>query len=427
MTSTIALPHNRIIHRTVLDNGITVLVTENPSADIIAARLFFKAGSRWESIEQAGLSHLVAAVMTKGTENHSSLEIAERVESIGASLSTDAASDYFLLSIKTVSADFPEMLKLAGELLRSATFPESEVELERRLALQAIRSQQEQPFTVALDRLRHAMYGDHPYALSGLGSAETVANLKREDLQHYYQTHFRPDNLTISIAGRITPEEAVSQVEEILGSWRAPLVPLPNLNLPIVASNPTRNAVPQDTQQSIVILGYLAPSVTPETMEDYAALKLLNTYLGNGLSSRLFVELREKRGLAYEVSAFYPTRLDTSYFVTYMGTAPTNTAIALSGLKTEVDRLCDAPLSAEEIQVAKNKLLGQYALGKQTNSQLAQIFGWYETLGLGVEFDSQFQDAIAKVSAEAAQEIACRYFGEPYISLLGPADAIESL
>ncbi|WP_287456821.1 pitrilysin family protein [Leptolyngbya sp. UWPOB_LEPTO1] len=427
MTSTIALPHNRIIHRTVLDNGITVLVTENPSADIIAARLFFKAGSRWESIEQAGLSHLVAAVMTKGTEKHSSLEIAERVESIGASLSTDAASDYFLLSIKTVSADFPEMLKLAGELLRSATFPESEVELERRLALQAIRSQQEQPFTVALDRLRHAMYGDHPYALSGLGSAETVANLKREDLQHYYQTHFRPDNLTISIAGRITPEEAVSQVEEILGSWRAPLVPLPNLNLPIVASNPTRSAVPQDTQQSIVILGYLAPSVTPETMEDYAALKLLNTYLGNGLSSRLFVELREKRGLAYEVSAFYPTRLDTSYFVTYMGTAPTNTAIALSGLKTEVDRLCDAPLSAEEIQVAKNKLLGQYALGKQTNSQLAQIFGWYETLGLGVEFDSQFQDAIAKVSAEAAQEIACRYFGEPYISLLGPADAIESL
>lgn len=427
MTSTIALPHNRIIHRTVLDNGITVLVTENPSADIIAARLFFKAGSRWESIEQAGLSHLVAAVMTKGTENHSSLEIAERVESIGASLSTDAASDYFLLSIKTVSADFPEMLKLAGELLRSATFPESEVELERRLALQAIRSQQEQPFTVALDRLRHAMYGDHPYALSGLGSAETVANLKREDLQHYYQTHFRPDNLTISIAGRITPEEAVSQVEEILGSWRAPLVPLPNLNLPSVASNPTRSAVPQDTQQSIVILGYLAPSVTPETMEDYAALKLLNTYLGNGLSSRLFVELREKRGLAYEVSAFYPTRLDTSYFVTYMGTAPTNTAIALSGLKTEVDRLCDAPLSAEEIQVAKNKLLGQYALGKQTNSQLAQIFGWYETLGLGVEFDSQFQDAIAKVSAEAAQEIACRYFGEPYISLLGPADAISSL
>lgn len=427
MTSTIATPQNRTIHRTVLSNGITVLVTENPSADIIAARLFFKAGTRWEPHHKAGLSHLVAAVMTKGTEHHSSLEIAERVESIGASLSTDAASDYFLLSLKTVSADFPEMLTLAGELLRSATFPESEVELERRLTLQAIRSQQEQPFTVALDRLRHTMYGDHPYALSGLGSTETVEQLTREDLQTYYKTHFRPDNLTISIAGRITADQAVSQVEKILGDWTIPQIAIAPLTLPSITSNPVRHTVPQETQQSIVILGYHAPSIQADLMEDYAALKLLNTYLGNGLSSRLFVELREKRGLAYEVSAFYPTRLDTSYFVTYMGTAPTNTAIAMTGLKTEVDRLCTAPLSEEEIQVAKNKLLGQYALGKQTNSQLAQIFGWYETLGLGVEFDPQFQSAIASVSAKGAQETACRYFGEPYISLLGPADAIENL
>ncbi|MER3433143.1 MAG: peptidase M16 [Leptolyngbya sp. ERB_1_1] len=427
MTSTIALTQNRTIHHTVLSNGITVLVTENPSADIIAARLFFKAGSRWEPHDKAGLSHLVAAVMTKGTENHSSLEIAERVESIGASLSTDAASDYFLLSLKTVSADFPEMLNLAGELLRSATFPESEVELERRLALQAIRSQQEQPFTVALDRLRHAIYGDHPYALSGLGTTETVENLTRQDLQTYYKTYFRADNLTISIAGRITPDQAVAQVENILGDWKAPLTPFADLDLPIVTPNPTWSTVPQDTQQSIVILGYLAPSVQADTMKDYAALKLLNTYLGNGLSSRLFVELREKRGLAYEVSAFYPTRLDTSYFVTYMGTAPGNTETAFSGLKTEVDRLCAAPLSDEEIQTAKSKLLGQYALGKQTNSQLAQIFGWYETLGLGVEFDTQFQEAISRITANAAQETACHYFGDPYVSLLGPAEAIENL
>jgi predicted Zn-dependent peptidase len=425
VTSTIALPHNRTIHHTVLTNGITVLVTENPSADIIAARLFFKAGNRWETNDKAGLSHLVASVMTKGTENHSSLEIAERVESIGASLNTDAASDYFLLSIKTVSADFAEMLILAGELLRSATFPESEVELERKLTLQAIRSQQEQPFTVAFDRLRQIMYGDHPYALSGLGTEETVSQLTREDLQTYYKTHFRPDNLTISIAGRITPEQAIAQVEEILGDWQAPSIPLVNLNLPIVDSKPTQSTVPQDTQQSIVILGYLAPSIQTETMPDYAALKLLNTYLGNGLSSRLFVELREKRGLAYEVSAFYPTRLGTSYFVTYMGTAPGNTAIALSGLKTEVDRLCNAPLSDQELQTAKNKLLGQYALGKQTNSQLAQIFGWYETLGLGVEFDTRFQESILNITAEAAQETACRYFGDPYISVLGPAEYLN--
>ena len=427
MTSTIALPQNRTIHHTVLSNGITVLVTENPSADIVAARLFFKAGSRWETHSQAGLSHLVAAVITKGTQTHSSLEIAERVESIGASLSTDAASDYFLLGLKTVSADFAKMLILAAELLRSATFPDSEVELERKLTLQAIRSQQEQPFTVAFDHLRQKMYGAHPYARSGLGTEETVANLTREDLQTYYTTHFRPDNLTISIAGRITSAQAIAQVEEALGDWKAPSQPLAGLKLPIITSTPGQSVISQETQQSIVILGYLAPSVQTETMEEYAALKLLNTYLGNGLSSRLFVELREKRGLAYEVSAFYPTRLSTSYFVTYMGTAPGNTSIALSGLKTEVDRLCATLLSDEEIQTAKNKLLGQYALGKQTNSQLAQIFGWYETLGLGVEFDTQFQASIANVTAADAQSAACHYFSTPYISVLGPTEALKNL
>ena len=426
MTSTIALPQNRTIHRTVLSNGITVLVIENPSADIIAARLFLKAGTRWESREKAGVSHLIAAVLTKGTDRFSSLDIAEQVESIGASLGTDSASDYFLVSLKTVSSDFADMLSLAAELMRSPTFPEAEVELERRLTLQAIRSQQEQPFTVAFDQLRQAMYGQHPYALSGLGTEETVAQLTRQDLQDYYHTHFRPDHLTISIAGRMTPNEAVALVEETFGDWEAPSQPRPLLQLPKITPTPQRVITPQETQQSIVMLGYLAPALQAEdAMTDYAALKLLNTYLGNGLSSRLFVELREKRGLAYEVSAFYPTRLDTSHFVTYMGTSPANTTIALDGLKTEVDRLRTTSLSSDELQTAKNKLLGQYALGKQTNSQLAQIFGWYETLGLGVGFDTRFQEEVAAVTAEAAQEAATRCFETAYISLLGPAEAVE--
>jgi predicted Zn-dependent peptidase len=181
---------------------------------------------------------------------------------------------------------------------------------------------------------------------------------------------------------------------------------------------------PQQTQQSIVMLGYLAPSVQKA---DYTALKLLSTYLGNGLSSRLFVELREKRGLAYEVSAFYPTRQDVAPFVVYMGTAPENTAIALEGLRTEVELLCTTQLSEDSLQAAKNKLLGQYALGKQSNAQIAQIFGWYETIGLGIAFDIQFQEVVAGVTAAELQQAACQYFLEPYVSLVGPESAINAL
>lgn len=415
---------NQTIHRTVLDNGIVVLVAENPAADIIAARIFVRAGSSWEPREQAGLAHLLSTVLTKGTQDLSSLEIAERVESVGASLNADAATDYFLLSLKTVSADFAEILALAGQLLRSPTFPEFEVELERRLTLQNIRSQQEQPFTIAFDQLRQIMYANHPYAMSALGTEATVANLNRADLQQYHQTYFRPDNVVISLAGRVTPQDAVAIVEQVFGEWQAPSTPLPTLKLPSLTSAPNQKLTPQQTQQSIVMLGYLAPSVQ---QADYTALKLLSTYLGNGLSSRLFVELREKRGLAYEVSAFYPTRTEPATFVVYMGTAPENTAIAVEGLRTEVEQLCATPLSEADLQIAKNKLLGQYALGKQTNGQIAQVYGWYETLGLGIEFDTKFQQDVASVTAANAQQAAERYLSSPYVSLVGPEEAINSL
>lgn len=410
--------------RTVLNNGITILVAENPVADIIATRIFIRSGSSWEAPQQAGLAHLLSNVITKGTQKLSSFEIGDRVESLGASLSTDAAGDYFVLSLKTVTADMPPMLELAGQILRFPTFPEMEVELERRLTLQGIRSQQEQPFTIAFDKLRQAMYQNHPYAMSALGTQETVTNLRKEDLQEFHQTHFRPDNIVISLAGRVTTQSAIAMVEEVFGDWQKPATPLPTLNFPALTSAPYPTMTPKQTQQSIVMLGYLAPAVREA---DYTALKLLSTYLGNGLSSRLFVELREKRGLAYDVSAFYPTRQDVAQFVVYMGTAPENTAIARAGLQTEVDLLCSAELSESALQTAKNKLLGQYALGKQTNAQIAQVYGWYESIGLGIEFDTQFQQQVADVTTEDTLRAANRYFTSPYISIVGPETALNDL
>lgn len=415
---------NRTIHRAVLDNGLTILAVENPAADIVAARIFIKAGGRYELPQQAGVSHLLTAVLPKGTDRLSAQAIAEQVESVGASLGADAAADYCLLSLKSVSSDFAELLDLAAHLLRSPAFPVHEVELEQRLTLQGLRSMQEQPFSVAHQQLRQVMYQDHPYAMASLGTEETVANLTRDDLHRYHHTYFRPDNMVISIVGRIVPDQAIALVDAMFGDWQNPSAELTPLHLGTIAPQPQAVSTVQDTQQAIVMLGHLAASVRDQ---DYMALKLLNTYLGNGLSSRLFVELREKRGLAYEVSAFYPTRLDQSQFVVYMGTSPENAAIARDGLWQEVDRLATTPLESDELQAAKNKLLGQYALGKQTNAQIAQIFGWYETLGLGIEFDLSFQEAIAAVTIETVQAAARRYFGEPYISLVGPELAIEQL
>ncbi|MEL6928935.1 MAG: pitrilysin family protein, partial [Cyanobacteria bacterium J06600_6] len=323
---TIAIPN---LHRSVLANGITLIVVENQAADIVSGRLFFKgAGTMIEQPNQAGLAHLVSAVITKGTASLSALEIAEKIESIGAGLGTDASTDYFSLSLKTVSRDFPPMLKLLGEIVRSPVFAESEVELERKLTLQGIRSQKEQPFNVAFNQLRQQMYPQHPYGISVLGTEASVNSLTRQDLQQYHQTYFRPDNLVISLSGRITQAQATKLITETFGDWDNPEQPLTKAPLASPTLNPSQQEIIQDTQQSIVMLGYLGTKVN---LQEYPVLKLISTYLGNGLSSRLFVELREKRGLAYDVSAFFPTRLDTAPFITYMGTAPANTEIAISG------------------------------------------------------------------------------------------------
>ncbi|WP_313898274.1 pitrilysin family protein [Nodosilinea sp. LEGE 07298] len=409
------------LHRTVLANGLTVLVLENPVADIVSARLFIRAGSTFEAPHQAGLVSFLMGLLTKGTDTLSSMAIAETVESVGASLGTDAAADYSVISLKTVSADFANIFALAATVLRQPSFPLDEIDLERKLTLQQIRSMQEQPFTVAFNQLRRDMYGEHPYALPGIGTEATVGAITQQDLVDFHRQHMRPDNVVVTIVGRIAPEAALAQVEQTLGNWSAPATPPPALTLPTVTMTSTCSVVMQETNQAIVMVGYPAAAVKHPA---YPALKLLNTYLGNGLSSRLFVELREKRGLAYDVSAFYPTRLELSQFVAYIGTAPENAATALDGLRFEVERLQTTVLSDEELQSAKNKLLGQYALGKQTNAQIAQLLGWYEILGLRVEYDQQFQDMVAAVTVLDAEAVAQEFFHTPCISLLGPEEFI---
>jgi zinc protease len=408
---------NHPVHRSQLANGITVLTIANPTADIVSGRFFVPAGSRWELPAQSGLAQLLTSVLMKGTERLSALEIADRVESVGAGLGADTTTDYIKLSLKTVKSDLVDIFKLAGEILRTPSFKPAQIELERKLILQAIKSQTEQPFNNAYRQLRTALYGEHPYARSTLGTATTMEQITRQDLVDYHQTHIRPDRLIISLAGRITPDEAIDLVTEVFGDWQVPEIAPPIIAQQRVDTIPQYQVEQQSTQQAIVMLGYLAPAIHDP---DCIALKLIDSYLSNGMSSRLFVELREKRGLAYDVSAFYPTRLDTSHFAVYMGTAATNTKIAVSGLRAEVDRLCLEPLSTAELQTTKDKLLGQYALGKQTNGQLAQTYGWYELLGLSVDFDQQFSAAIGQLTSPQLQTVADRYLSEPYVSIVSP-------
>ncbi|MEM1369434.1 MAG: pitrilysin family protein, partial [Cyanobacteria bacterium P01_H01_bin.15] len=279
------MPATIPVERLQLSNGITVLLVQNDTADIVAGRLLLRhAGSRWESAAEGGLFHLLSTVLTKGTEIRDAFQIAEAIESVGAALSADATSDYFGLAFKCVTPDFPDLIKLAAELLRSPTFPTNEIEREKYVTLQNIRSQQEQPFNVAFQQLRDGLYGDHPYARSVLGTEETVRGLGQSQLMICHQQFFRPDNLVISLSGRLQRETVLDLLEAVFADWRSPAESMPTLQLPTPIARPDTFSLEQDSQQATVMLGYLAPS---SHSPHYPVLKLVSSYLGSGLSSRL--------------------------------------------------------------------------------------------------------------------------------------------
>lgn len=400
-------------------------MAHSPAVNIAVARLFLPCGSQRDPVGKWGLAHLMGEVLTKGTQSLSSDQIATQVESLGAALGTDVTADYFEISLKCIAADLEPMLRLMAEVLLDPSFPDREVARERDLTLQAIQSQQERPFAVAFDQLRRRLFPAHAYALSPLGTAESVQALTRQDLAAFHAAYLDPSQAVLAVIGPQSPEYWQTQIETVLGAWPPPPrkpaeVTLPQIEL---GSSGWLKTV-QDTQQSLVMMGYRGCGASHP---DYPALKLLSTYLGNGLSSRLFVELREKRGLAYEVSAFFATRRDPAPFAAYMGTAWFNTATALAGLQAELKRLLDQPLSPEEVAKTQRKVLGQYALSKQTHAQIAQMLGWYEILGLGAEFDQTYPLLIKSVTPEQLYGAAQRYLSDPVVSLVGPAQALDPL
>ena len=410
--------------RLVLSNGIVLLVTHNPTSDIIAARLFLQAGMLRENSSNWGLSHLVASVITKGTEQYNAQELAQVVESVGASLGTDSSSDYFLVSLKTVSEDFERIFELAAEILRSPTFPEKELNTERNVTLQGIKSRKEQSLANALRPLRQELHGEHPYAQTSYGVLETVEQIQSQDLHQFHRDYFRPDELVISIAGNITLEEAERFAQKYLGDWNNTTEAQPR----VVVKKPPKvtglKFLPQvrDSQQTTVAFGYPAASVHHP---DYLGLKFLINYLCNGMSSRLFTELREKQGLAYEVSGFYPTRQDSTHLVTYLGTTPNKAEHACNEMQRELTRLAEGAMTADELAIAKRKWAGQYALGKQTNAQLAQIFGWYEILGLSENHDQVFLEEMKAYPLERVHEVAQNSLDHAICSIVGPEDSIQ--
>jgi len=404
------------VTRERLDNGLTVLVRENPVAPVVAVSLLVRMGTRWETPATAGLSNFVHAVMVKGTAKRGGGELAEAVAALGGKISATGEADYAEIRASALARFWRELFGLVAELALEPKLAAGEVGPERDWLLSRVQKRRDNAPARAFDEFFAALYGPHPYALPTLGTAASLARLDHAAVVAHYRAFYRPARMTLAVSGQVAAAAVLAEVRRLFGGLpRGADTPDPPLPPP---ANPGRRVVvEQPAQQAQILVGGVAPAMG---QPDHAAVKVLSTVLGGGMAGRLFAELRDKRGLAYAATAYYDPVREPGALVLYLGTAPENAARAEEALRREVERIRTEPVGAEELRRAKGYLLGRYTMDRRTNERQAWYLAFYDVQGVGQEFPERYRRAVEAVTAADVQRVARQVLGAPTTLVLRP-------
>ncbi len=404
--------------KTVFPNGLTLIHQQTKNNEVIAMDLFIKGGSVNEDNAQAGLANFVQSMLYKGTNTRSAAEISVAIESLGASITGSCEQDYALVSAVVFKKYFPELSELFFESLLQPSFPVTEIEKTRANLLASIKTRADGIFNVSIDLLNEQMYGEHPYHKPAIGYQKSVASLSRKQLMDFYYRYFRPENMTLVVVGNISKSDILGTLKQYFPNLNRTMPVKPDISAaPGIPDRFQTQEISRETkfEQGYLMLGYLVPSVSSE---DYAVLKIISSLLGGGMNSRLFLNLREKEGLAYELDSFYPSRVYNSEFIVYLGLQDANIPKAYALIRQELNKLRKEPVGATELQNIQTYLSGQFLLSRQTNQELAFYLGFFEMLKKGYEYDSQYLDDLNRVTASDILRVANTYFNDNNLTVI---------
>ncbi|MBI1734653.1 MAG: insulinase family protein [Candidatus Rokubacteria bacterium] len=404
------------VTRERLPNGFTVIVRENPLAPVVAVSLLVDMGTRLERPEQAGISNFVHAVMVKGTQKRSGAAIAERIAALGGKLSAAGESDYSEIRGTALARFWRDLLGLTAELALEPKLAPDDVPDERDYVLSRVQRRADSPASRAFDEFYATLYGAHPYALPVLGTRASLARIDHAAVVAHYRAFYRPERMVLAVSGQVTAGDVLAETRRLFGAMPGGAgTPDPPIPAPVFAAR--RVVVEAPAQQVQILSGGLAPSMDHA---DHAAVKVLGTVLGGGMAGRLFAELRDRRGLAYNAAAYYDPVRGPGALVLYLGTAPDNALRAEEALKGEIARIKREPVSAEELARAKGYLLGRYAMDRRTNERQAWYLAFYELARVGADYPERYRRAVEAVTAADVQRAAQRYLAAPTTLVLRP-------
>jgi zinc protease len=370
---------------------------------VVAVQAGFLAGVRGEPVEKGGVANLAAGMLVKGTTHHTAREISEAVENMGADLNGYSGRNSFGLQGKFLQRDFEKGFRLFAESLLDPTFPAEELEKKRIETLGALKQQKDQLTQATFLLFLGAHYGDHPYGRNPLGTENAVLAMTPADLKAYYERWTDPRNMVIAISGDIDAAEALAAVRKAFGEMpqRPGYSALGALPVPSHAAV-TKVEERRDKQQAHFVIGYTGARFTDP---DRYALDVLGSALA-GMGGRLFVNLRDKKSLAYSVTSFSSEQVDPGFFAFYMGTSADKLDGAIADTLAEIADVKKGGVTGEEFERAKKWMIGTYEIGLQSNGSYADKMVYNELYGTGYEETFAAPEKIAAVSISDVNRLA---------------------
>jgi len=404
------------VARQVLANGLTVLVRENPAVGVVAVSLQVRAGSRFETESKAGITNFLHRAMVRGTARRTAIQLAIGAEDIGGSIDANSEVEAAEIRGQALARHWETLLDLVADVALQPALRPDEIEKERRLILGQIKARADAPFSFTFDALLRELYGTNPYGRSQFGLKESIERLTRDDLLTHYRAIYQPDQMVLAVSGQVERKAVFKTAQRLFGRMTRS-GPGTQAALPVSEPPGERKVITRPAQQAQILVGYLGPGLADPL---YPAARVLSAVLGGGMAGRLFVELRDRRGLAYSTAAFMPYRTGPTFLIAYLGTAPASAAAAEAGMLQELARVRAAPISDDELARAKAYLRGQLVMDRRTNARLAWYLAFFETVGAGWDFPDRYSRAIDAVTVEDVARAAERYLTRPTIAVLQP-------
>ncbi len=410
--------------RTVLDNGLTLLVLEQHALPFVTVRLSVKAGAVYDPPGKEGLANLSANLLTRGTKHYNAQQLAQAVEFVGGQISSSGGQDFTTISLTILTKDLDLGFKLLSEVTSQPTFLQEELDREKKEIVGDIIQQKEDPAAVASKKFSQLLYGTHPYWHPVEGLEESVPKLTRQDTVDFYRTYYVPNNSVMVVVGDINQARLDKLLAKYFAAWAKKEVKLPSIPTPKPLTGKTRELIDQKLAQATVLLGHEGIS---RHHPDYYTLYTMNYILGGGgFSSRMLANTRDEQGLAYSAASyFYPAFYGGSFRVTVQ-TKNENTPRVIESALAEIKRIRSEMVSEDDLSAAKSYLTGSFPLKLDTNSKVAGYLVYMENFGLGLDYFEQFPKKIEAVTREQILEAAKKYLDEENYLLVVVADQSEA-